>query len=265
MGNATPDPFAEAAHRRDELIRAHEEMRRSVPYQHEITRMRSTMIDFVRAVHASWLASTRDPSQPQWIFWRFADDVINSAVSVASLVEHGGHTVARRELRFVLELLIRNLYVDTVVAARDASIEQRMIHVKRLKNDDVGLLKRMPLHHVVPCPDDLRTATTRLYGELSTFVHPTHEQMARRLVLAQKGVFLGFETADELREFNTLFERACDVFLAFIFEALGPSSTGDLFVGVLDHLDGWVFADAPFVSSISATFDYKHERQHRGL
>jgi hypothetical protein len=48
-----------------------------------------------------------------------------------------------------------------------------------------------------------------------------------------------------------------------VFEGIGPSFTGDLFIGVLDDLPRWRFRKTKFVGEISRFFDYKFERQQR--
>lgn len=51
--------------------------------------------------------------------------------------------------------------------------------------------------------------------------------------------------------------------LASVFEAFDESSTGDLFIEVFDDIPKWAFAKTPFVSAVSAHFNYKAERQRR--
>jgi hypothetical protein len=55
--------------------------------------------------------------------------------------------------------------------------------------------------------DEFRQATRNLYGELSRYTHPMHQQLARRLEQAQRGAYPGFETAAELESFNDLLRR----------------------------------------------------------
>lgn len=89
----------------------------------------------------------------------------------------------------------------------------------------------------------------RLYGELSKYVHPSHEQMGRRLALADRGLFLGFETATELEEFAGLLLRTYDVLLAIVFTELWPSSTSDL-LPLFTERPQWSFSASRFVPEI---------------
>jgi hypothetical protein len=107
-----------------------------------------------------------------------------------------------------------------------------------------------------------RQATRTLYGELSRYVHPMHEQVARRLEQAVRGVYIGCETADDLSAFNDLLRRSYDVLLVYVFEALGQASAGDLMLA-FDDVEDWPFHQTRFVAEVSRAFDYKAERQGR--
>src|SRR5690348_6524950 len=102
---------------------AHAAVRASEPYQAQLRELAALTDGFLRATRLAWLASTRDPATRQWLFWRFTDDLVASAIGVADLIHEGVDRTARRELRFMLELVIRNLYVDTEFASRDTPLE----------------------------------------------------------------------------------------------------------------------------------------------
>lgn len=244
-----------------EAIERHEKLRAEAPYQEQLNRLGGLTLGFINTLRACWIASTRDPASPRWLFWRFADDLLASALAIALLVRNGIDLPARRELRFMLEIVIRNLYVDTVFASRETPLDTRLAYVQhRLQQKDLELLAELKWN-LIDDAGRFEAVTKRLYGELSTYTHPSHEQMARRLEQAERGVYLGFETSIELAGFNDLLERTYDVILVYVFEALGPSSTGDVFINVIDERPDWPFAATEFVPAISASYDYKHERQ----
>ena len=239
-------------------------VRASGPYQAQLRELAALTDGFLHAVRLAWFASTRDPATRQWLFWRFTDDLVASSIGVASLVREGVDRTARRELRFMLELVIRNLYVDTEFATRDTPLETRLAYVdQKLGNEDVGLLAQLPLSQYVADPESLKQATKRLYGELSKFAHPSYDQLVQRLQEAERGVYIGFETAIELESFTDLLRRTYDILLIFVFEALGPSSTGDVYIHALDALPDWPFHETRFTSEVGPTFDYKSERQRK--
>jgi hypothetical protein len=243
---------------------AHTAVRASGPYQAQLRELAALTDGFLRAVRLAWFASTRDPATRQWLFWRFTDDLVASAIGVAALIREGVDRTARRELRFMLELVIRNLYVDTEFASRDTPLETRLAYVEhKLGTEDVGLLAQMPLSHYMADPESLKLATRHLYGELSKFAHPSYDQLAQRLQEAERGVYIGFETAVELESFTDLLRRTYDILLIFVFEALGPSSTGDVYIHALDELSDWPFHRTRFTAEVGPRFDYKIERQRK--
>jgi hypothetical protein len=242
----------------------HAVIRASAPYQAQLQALVALTDGFVQAVRLAWFASTRDPSSPEWLFWRFTDDLLASAIGIARLVTDGVDRPARRELRFMLELVIRNLYVDTQFATRQTPFSARMAYVEhKLGTDDASLLGGMPLSLYVAAPESFKAEVRRLYGELSRFTHPTHEQLAQRLAAAERGVYIGFETAAELESFTNLLRRTYDILLIFVFEALGHDATGDVYIQALDDLTAWPFHATKYTPEVGRTFDHKLERQDK--
>jgi len=44
---------------------------------------------FIKTIRACWIASTRDPASERWLFWRFIDDLLASAMAIAPLAPEG--------------------------------------------------------------------------------------------------------------------------------------------------------------------------------
>jgi hypothetical protein len=238
----------------------HAQLRASEPFQTQLAVLGSLTHGFVVTLRTAWIASTRDPNGVNSLFWRFTDDLLASVVGIQLLVREGIDSLARRELRFMLELVIRHLYVDTCVASHTTPLATRLAYVEhQLGKRDVELLTDIPFP-LLADSNAFRQATRALYSELSRYVHPMHEQLARRLTQGERGVYIGFETADDLEEFNHLLRRSYDVLLVYLFEALGHASAGDLMLA-FDDVKDWPFRQTAFVSSVSSTFDYKAERR----
>lgn len=241
---------------------AHARLRASEPFQVQLAVLDSLTHGFVATIRTAWIASTRDPDSVNSLFWRFVDDLLASAVGIQLLVREGVDSMARRELRFMLEFVIRHLYVDLCVATPTTPLETRLAYVEhRLGKRDIELLAELPFA-LLADDDQFRQATRSLYGELSRYTHPMHEQLARRFEQAQRGAYIGFETASDLEAFNDLLRRAYDVLLVYLFEALGHNSAGDLMLA-FDEFDDWPFHQTRFVGQVSLAFDYKAERQDR--
>jgi hypothetical protein len=250
------------AARREALIQAHEALQKSEPYMAAISRIDRISKDFIETLRLSWFFAQRDPKSSNAVFWRFTDDLIASGVAIWQMVRDGIDSIARRELRFMLELAIRNIYVDQVFANPETPLAARIAYIDRKLEGDVNLLDDLPLETYWSDPGPFKSEVrNRLYGALSAYVHPSYDQLQRRLELADRGIFLGFETADEVNDFADLLFRVYDVVLVLVFLALGPPSTGDVFTLHADQDPEWSFWQGRFVPEVSAHFDYKFERQ----
>lgn len=244
----------------DSAAREHAELRASEPFQAELRRLHSVTHGFVVTLRVAWLTGTRDPSFANSLLWRFTDDLLASAVGIELLVSEGIDTAARRELRFMLELVIRHLYVDTCAMTPGTPLETRLGFVEhRLGNRDVELVSDLPLAFVTD-KDTFRRTAQRLYGELSRYTHPSAEQLEVRLERAARGAYIGFETAADIEDFNDLLGRTYDVLVVLLCEGLGDQAAGDLILA-FDAVDDWPFHRTPFVEQVSRSFDYKAERQ----
>ena len=258
MSGGLPKSNAFAAMPKEQLARVkeHKKLRESQPYLDAVMQVQRVTLDFVETVRSAWLFAARDPNFQNHLFWRFIDDLLGSALGVWMTSREGIDTLPRRELRFMLELVIRNAYVDLVFAKKpkpDTPLETRMAYVEhKLGQDEIGLLGDLPLTIYWDNPSLLEgEVKRRLYGDLSKYLHPSHEQMERRLALADQGMFFGFETAAELEEFADLLLRTYDVLVAIAFLELGPSSTSDL-LPVFTKRPHWSFSTSRFVSEIVA-------------
>jgi hypothetical protein len=118
-------------------IEAHEKLRQSQPYTDATMRVQRITLDFVETVRAAWFFATRDPNSGKYVFWRFTDDLLGSALAIRMTSREGIDTVPRRELRFMLELAIRNAYVDLVYASAETSLDTRMAYVEHKLEGDI--------------------------------------------------------------------------------------------------------------------------------
>jgi hypothetical protein len=244
----------------DSAAPQHAELRASEPFQAQLRRLHSLTHGFVVTLRLAWLTATRDPTFANPLLWRFTDDLLASAIGIELLIVEGIDNTARRELRFMFELAIRHLYVDTWEMTPGTPLETRLAFVEhRLGNRDVELVSDLPLV-LVDDKDAFRGAVRRLYGELSRYTHPSPEQLEGRLERAARGAYAGFETAADLENFNDLLARTYDVLVVLLCEGLGGLAAGDLILA-FDDVNDWPFHRTRFVEQVSRGFDYKAERQ----
>ena len=111
--------------------------------------------------------------------------------------------------------------------------------------------------------EDFKLETRRAYGYASKYIHPTIHQIKERIELIAKGVYIGFETHNELQTANDELRKIFALILVFAFNAIGSSFTGDMFIGYLDDMRDWEYHKSKFVSQIDANYDYKVERKDK--
>jgi hypothetical protein len=241
-----------------------QEAARGEQYVAQQTVLERTTWDFILAVRAAAVAFTRYPESDKWLLHRFIDDFLESSIAILTLASQGVFNVGRREMRYMLEAVVKQVYVDQAVSG-DTPLGDRLALL-----DDARKVPRSsvePVDHVtirmVPDPVRVRMAVRSAFGNLSGYTHLSTRQLNERFRRAERGEYIGFESAGTLEAFNRLLVSTYDVILALVFEGIGPAFTGDLFLGVFDEHPEWRFHRTPFVREISRYFDYKTERQRR--
>jgi hypothetical protein len=263
-GSENSDPFAAAARELDRRIAEHDEVRSTDEFQAELTYGRRLMVDFVTAVRACNLAFTRYPNADEWLLSASTDELLESSVGIGALAADGVFSPGRRELRYMLEAVVKAVYCDQALPS-DASRADRIAWVSDTSNvprSSVSVIDKVELR-LVADPLSFRHAVASLFGSLSGYTHVSKTQMEERFRRFQRQEYIGFEQANTLRAFNKVVANAYDVILALVFEGVGPAFAGDVFVQVLDEDRGWKFHRSRYVKEVSARFDYKVERQRR--
>lgn len=258
------DPVARAAEALEARIVEHESVRADPDFQAATTYTSSLVQDFVWAVQAASLYFTRYPENGKWLIQASIDDLIESAIAIFALGRHGIFNVGRRELRYMIESVVKAVYVDESVDG-SVPLPERIAVAgdnSRVPRSSVEVLDGLPLR-MLPNRDLFTSAVKSSFGKLSGYVHISKPQLDERVRRVERGEFIGFESATTLRAFNELARQVFDLILVLVFEGVGPSFTGDLFVHLFDPRPEWKYHKGRFVSEVSTYFDYKSERQSR--
>lgn len=258
------DPIDQMLVGREAEIARHAELRRQEPFASHTKRLSRLTMGFYFAVNAMWLMSTRGRQIfDEFLTFRLADDQLQSSVAILSLAREGQLTAARRELRYMLEAGTKHVYVDLREMGKPFANKLSYLEAEVPRSsvsfvDDFRLCQFTDDENKA-FMDDVR----RTYAELCKYVHRSPQQIQETLLQFERGIFLGFETADQLEAFVRLLARVYDLLLVMHFNALGMALTGDVFVRVLDSDAKWPFHKTKFVRLLSGYFDYKFERQKR--
>lgn len=261
---AMGEPFFAAWERRvKEKQQKYETVVDSSEYKAELERLHRIAFDFVNTLRLCWIATTR---AGDWVdkslFMRSIDDLMQSAILIRTAVYEGARNSARRELRYMIELAIKALYVDQKMPK--SRLDARLIYFDR-KLDPASISPVKDLVFAILSDSNAKSVTGKLlaaYARACEYVHPSVRQIEERLELAERGISPGFETADELRQSNEEVFEGFSLVLVLLFEAIGGSFAGDIWeTGGLSDRDDWIFHGHPLVAALDEHFDYKAERQ----
>jgi hypothetical protein len=244
---------------------AYEREQASDAYQHELRRLARICTDFLRTLTSCWICATRIPDfVNKSMLMRSTDDFIESSVCVRRSVEEGARNPARRELRYLIELAIKTLFVDQSMP--QSSFEHRLIFFDRKVNAD-GITPEVNQLRLSLVPEAERqnivSDLIAAYARACQYVHPSIKQIEERVELAEQGVTIGYDSAAELKAFNDEVFEVFALVLVLIFHGLGPSTCGDMFEGLFNHWQNWGFHAHRHVIRIDKGYDYKAERQGR--
>jgi hypothetical protein len=231
-------------------------------YHNALKRLQRITMGFIDAHRALALYTSRQPNlYNRSLMYAFSDDLLESAVDVATGISIGTHHAARRELRYLLEHAVKTLYVDQQQPSGSLEARFKFLdeQISRGSIDVVDDLSLAPLGPTVQ--EDLIHDVKGLFAEVSAFVHPSLTQLRLRLKRQREGRGAGFDSAEELESASKVIFRVYDIVLFLLCHGIGIGMAGDLFINVWDEEPKWAFHKGKFMSQLSKHFDYKHERR----
>jgi hypothetical protein len=255
-----PDPFAAARRQLEADVAAHATVRATKRYQEAQTHLRRLLTDFALTLQLSTIAFSRYPDARKWIQQANVDDLLETVVAIPLLVEQGIFNTARRELRYLLESLVKFVYVDQQLPGETPLQDRVAFLADQVPRSSIDPIDQLSLR-LLSDPDAFRSAVRQAFGALSGYVHPSRTQIEERLRRAARGEFSGFEGPKVVEVFTRLASQTLDLAVVLICEGIGPNFTGDLYVQLFDDYPRWNFHRTKFAAQISAHFDYKLERQ----
>jgi hypothetical protein len=195
----------------------------------------------------------------QFLGIRFIDSYIESCVGIFFLIEQGFINLAKRELRFLLESVLKHKYLDQIMM-NDSFEDKMKKYDEILPKSSMEFVK--DFKHYIACDNVSFFASSQsIYRELCAFTHASKKQMEHKINKSKRGEYLGHTAAKEIEEVNKLIFRTLELCLVCHYNACGPSTTGDLFILSHDTDSSWKFHKSDFIKAISDSYNYKAERQ----
>ncbi len=253
-------------HKQDRTRKAeeHEVLRNLPEYQEQLAFLKRTIFDLLKTLQLCAVAATRwEGFTYNNFFYRHLDDLAEAAVVAQLAIENGALNSARRELRFMLEVAVNTAFVDEVRSQGTFKERLDFYRGKKVNKSNVDHIKELPLRLLPNHKTQFASGVIKAWVDATNYVHLTKRRVDEKLELRAKGVELGLESIEMLKEVVDEVHEACSIVLILAFETIGPSFTGDLMVDNLDIMDEWAFHANGYIALIDANFDYKHERQHQ--
>jgi len=257
------DFFKQFKDEQENKKKEHELLMESQAYQQEMKFFHKIISDFITTINCISIYSTRyQPLNENSIMIRELELILESIVGISKQIEEGTLNPAKRELRFMLESSVKYLLVDqkTNGLTHEEKIHYFDKNIPSSSIDSITEIRFFGLNNEEV--DEFRNDVKVLFSKLCQYVHPSKYQINEYLRRCQKGAFIGFETQKEINDFNKLLFRILDIIIVLLFEVLGFSFTGDLFIYVFDEIKDYKFKKGKYVSKYSKGYDYKAERKN---
>ncbi|TKT71409.1 hypothetical protein YH63_008275 [Afipia massiliensis] len=190
-----------------------------------------------------------------------AQDFLQSAISIVTLSMEGLISVAKRELRFIIETSIKLCFVQQKDYA--STIQAKLERFdKELSSQRISIKQNLEFSML---PDDLKEPfgeeVGRVYGLTSNYVHLTPLQIQERIAAVNAGRTAGKESGADVEALNALLSRGLAISLTLLFHSVPHYIAGDWMVEDDGSTVAWYFAGSRFLAGIDSYFDYKVERQ----
>ncbi|MER9953925.1 hypothetical protein NKJ52_03665 [Mesorhizobium australicum] len=212
---------------------------------------------------ASGSSAPSGPFRANHLLSHVGEDLIQSATSLMTLAMESLGSVAKRELRFLIEASIKLCFVQQ--QGYNLTVEEKLNKFEDvLWSQKISVQRNLDLRLL---PETFRPQLVeevgRLYGLTSKFVHLTPAQIEQRIEMASRGRRLGREIPAEIDEFNQLISKGLAASLVLLFHSVPTHVAGEWLVKTDGTSHDWYFAGSRFIAAIDSDFDYKHERQDK--
>jgi hypothetical protein len=191
-----------------------------------------------------------------------SDDLIQSIVGLQFLVSNGIQNMAKREIRYLLEMTTKYLVVDQEQSGKDLATRTEYLK-DSIPNASIEVVDRLSTPFIADVDKEFKAEVKDIFYKACAYVHPSQKQIQEQITNYSRGIHIGLETARMLSDVNKLLFRSYDIVLTMLFIGFGHSMSGDLFIEYFDTEPKWKFHKGKYVKQYSKLFDNKIERQGR--
>jgi hypothetical protein len=234
---------------------------KSQQYQQELKYLGDFSYDAVQTIRTISFYSTRAKHiYDDFLTITSSDDLLQSIVGLRELVVNGIHNMAKREIRYLIEMTTKYLIVDQEKMGQPLSVKTQYL-ADNIPNSSIEVIDRLSTPFDATLDKQFKDEVKDLFYKACAYVHPSKRQIEEQIDNYSKGVHIGFETAKMLSDINKLLFRSYDIILTMLFIGFGQSMSSDLFIEIYDTEPKWKFHKGKYVKEYSKLFEYKLERQ----
>ncbi len=213
----------------------------SQQYQQEIRYLNDITKDFIDSIRAVSIYSTRaGDTYDKFLCIRTIDDMIQSSMGILVMIQNGIHNTARRELRYLIEMITKYVIVD--YAKMGESFKAKTEYLKtEIPNSSIEVVEEYSTPFSSPVKEDFRSEIKDFFYKACAYVHPSKKQIDEQILNYSYGYTIGFESAKMYSDINKTVFRAYDMILVMLFHSFGLSMSGDLFEQLFNDNQKWKF------------------------
>lgn len=197
--------------------------------------------DFIKALRTISVYSTRwKEYYDESLVIHSIDDCIQSAISIKFQMENGIFNPAKRELRYIIELILKALYVDQVKGKAPLTEKIAFLHTD-VHRSSIDLVDQINLPFQQTEKKEFLNDLSLYYSNICEYVHPSKKQIDEQVLNYERDNTIGFESTKMLENVVNLTFRVYDIVLSLFFIGFGPSMSTDVYEGFFKDDPKWKF------------------------
>lgn len=213
----------------------------SQQYQQEVKYLNDISMDFVDSLRTVAVYSTRAGNlYDNFLCIRAIDDILQSSIGILSMIQNGIHNTVRRELRYLLEMITKYVFVDYAKMSESLNIKTDYLK-NEIPNSSIEIVDEYSTPFSSPLKEEFKSEIKDFFYKACAYVHPSKRQIDEQIRNYGKGHTIGFESAKMFSDINKVVYRAYDMILVMMFHSFGFSMSGDLFEQIFNDNQKWKF------------------------
>lgn len=150
-----------------------DEVYSSQQYQQEIKFLQTVSMDLIHTVRAISMYSTRNEHiYKEFLSIRTIDDLIQSSIGIKLMVENGIYNIAKRELRYLIEMTTKYVIVDYVKMGESFKSKTDYLRDK-VPRSSIEIINEYSTPFSDDLKDEFQSEVKDFFYKSCVYVHPS--------------------------------------------------------------------------------------------